>query len=123
MEVQRVYYRNNPILVGVPPLKPPNQYLPIPMAAATLWDQLEKAGIPDVKGVWGFVYGPVGPFSVIAIRQRYAGHAKQTALVACGAKAGVTGGKFVVVLDDDVDITDPQEVIWAMATGAMSARA
>jgi len=116
MEVQRVYYRNNPILVGVPPLKPPNQYLPIPMAAATLWDQLEKAGIPEVKGVWGFVYGPVGPFSVIAIRQRYAGHAKQTALVACGAKAGVTGGKFVVVLDDDVDITDPQEVIWAMAT-------
>ena len=116
MEVKRVYYRNDPILVGVPPLKPPNQYLSIPMAAATLWDQLEKAGIPDVKGVWGFVYGPVGPFSVIAIRQRYAGHAKQTALVACGAKAGVTGGKFVVVLDDDVDITDPQEVIWAMAT-------
>jgi UbiD family decarboxylase len=116
MEVKKIYYRNDPILVGVPPLKPPNQYLSFPMAAATLWDQLEKAGIPDVKGVWGFVYGPVGPFSVIAIRQRYAGHAKQTALVACGAKAGVTGGKFVVVLDDDVDITDPQEVIWAMAT-------
>jgi len=116
MEVKRVYYRNDPILLGVPPLKPPNQYLSIPMAAATLWDQLEKAGIPDVKGVWGFVYGPVGPFSVIAIRQRYAGHSKQTALVACGAKAGVTGGKFIVVLDDDVDITDPQDVIWAMAT-------
>jgi len=53
---------------------------------------------------------------VVAIKQRYAGHAKQTALVARGAKAGVVGGKFVVVVDDDVDITDLQDVIWAMST-------
>jgi 4-hydroxy-3-polyprenylbenzoate decarboxylase len=116
MEVARVYYRNDPILLGVPTLKSPNQHLPIPLSAASLWDQLEKAGIPEVKGVWGFVYGSTGPFTVVAIRQRYAGHAKQTALVACGAKAGVVGGKFVVVVDDDVDITDLQDVIWAMST-------
>lgn len=116
MEVERVYYRNDPILLGSPTLKPPNQHFPIPLSAAALWNQLEMAGIPDVKGVWGFVYGSTGPFTVIAIRQRYAGHAKQTALVACGAKAGVVGGKFVIVVDDDVDITDPYDVIWAMAT-------
>lgn len=116
MLVHRAYFRNDPILFGAPPLKPPSNYFPMPLAAATLWDQLERAGIPDVKGVWGFVYGPTGPFTVIAIRQRYAGHAKQAALVACGARAGIVGGKFIVVVDDDVDITDPQDVIWAMST-------
>ena len=117
MTVKRVYYRNNPIILGAPPLKPPNSYLPIPLGAITLWEQLEKAGVPDIKGVWGFVYGgQPGPFIVIAIKQRYTGHAKQALLVAAGARAGAYGGKFVVVVDDDIDITNPFEVIWAIST-------
>ncbi len=117
MVVKRIYFRNNPIILGVPPLKPPNQYVAIPVGAANLWDQLEKAGIPDIKGVWGFVYGAQpGPFTVIAIKQRYAGHSKQTALAACGARAGAYGGKFMVIVDEDVDISDLNEVIWAVAT-------
>ncbi len=117
MEVKRIYHRNDPILLGAPPLKPPSSYLAIPVGAATLWEQLEKAGIPDVMGVWGFVYGgQPGPFSVISLRQRYAGHAKQALLVAAGARAGAYGGKFIVAVDDDVDITNPHEVIWAIAT-------
>ena len=117
MTVKRVYYRNDPIILGAPPLKPPNSYLPIPLGAITLWEQLEKAGVPDVKGVWGFVYGgQPGPFIVIAIKQRYTGHAKQALLVAAGARAGAYGGKMVVVVDDDIDITNPYEVIWAVST-------
>lgn len=117
MVVKRVYFRNDPIILGAPPLKPPNSYLPIPLGAATLWEQLEKAGVPEVKGVWGFVYGgQPGSFTVISIRQRYSGHAKQALLVAAGARAGAYGGKFVVVVDDDIDITNPYDVIWAIAT-------
>ncbi len=117
MTVKRVYYRNDPIILGAPPLKPPNSYLPIPLGAITLWEQLERAGVPDIKGVWGFVYGgQPGPFTVIAIKQRYSGHAKQALLVAAGARAGAYGGKMVVVVDDDIDITNPYEVIWAIST-------
>jgi len=117
MTVKRVYYRNDPIVLGAPPLRPPNSYLPIPLGAITLWEQLDKAGIPDVKGVWGFVYGgQPGPFCVVAIKQRYTGHAKQALLVAAGSRAGAYGGKFVVVVDDDIDITNPHEVIWAIST-------
>ena len=61
MVVKRVYYRNDPIMLGAPPLKPPASYLPIPLGAATLWEQLEKAGIPEVKGVWGFSRRPAWP--------------------------------------------------------------
>ena len=117
MTVKRVYYRNDPIILGAPPLKPPNSYLPIPLGAITLWEQLERAGVPDIKGVWGFVYGgQPGPFIVIAIKQRYTGHAKQALLVAAGARAGAYGGKIVVVVDDDIDISNPYEVIWAIST-------
>ena len=56
-----------------------------PLGAGILWDQLERAGIPEVKGVWGYVYSAQpGPFTVISIKQAYAGHAKQTLLVAAG---------------------------------------
>lgn len=117
MDVKRVYYRNDPILLGAPPLKPPNNFVPLPLGAGILWDQLERAGIPEVKGVWGYVYSAQpGPLTVISIRQAYAGHAKQTLLVAAGARAGAYGGKFYVVVDDDIDIADINDVMWAVAT-------
>ena len=117
MTVKRIYYRDDPIILGMPPLKPPNHYVSVPLGAGSLWDQLEAAGIPEVKGVWGFVYsGQSGPFTVVSIKQSYAGHAKQTALVTAGARGGAYGGKFVIVVDDDVDITNPSDVIWAMST-------
>ena len=118
MIVRRVLYRNDPIILGVPPMKPPAPYsFALQFGSAHLWDQLEKAGIPEVKGVWGFVSAAqVGMFAVIAIKQRYAGHSKQVGAIAATCRAGVYGGKFVVVVDDDVDITNAGEVIWAMGT-------
>ena len=118
MHVKAVYYRNDPIILGVPPLRVPSPYfLGIPPGAAMAWDQLEAAGVPDVTGVWGFCCGSqTGLFTVISIRQRYAGHSKQALLVTAGSRAGAYGGKFYVVVDEDVDITNPREVIWAIAT-------
>ena len=52
--------------------------------------------------MWGYVYSAQpGPLTVVSIRQAYAGHAKQTLLVAAGARAGAYGGKFYVVVDDE----------------------
>ena len=117
MEVKAIYHRNDPIILGVPPLKPPNNYVSVPLGAAQLWDQLEGAGIPGVTGVWGYVYGSQsGPFTVVSINQRYAGHAKQTAMAAASARAGAYGGKFVIVVDDDIDVSKIDDVIWAIAT-------
>ncbi len=119
MHVKAIYYRKDPILLGLPPLKPPAPYAyAIPAGCGIVWNQMEKAGIPGIKGVWSFVGGggAAGPFLVVAIQQLYEGHAKQTAMAAASCRGGVHGGRFVVVLDDDVDITNAQEVIWAMST-------
>jgi UbiD family decarboxylase len=118
MSVRRIFYRNDPIILGVPPMKPsiPSIFA-FPFGAAQLWDQLEKAGIPDIKGVWGFVSGAqAGMFTVIALKQRYAGHSKQAGLAAATCRAGAYGGKFIVVVDEDVDITNAEDVIWVMGT-------
>jgi len=118
MRVHRVLYRKDPIILGVPPMRPPTPYpFAVPFGSAALWDQMEKAGIPEIKGVWGFVSsGQSGLFTAVAIKQRYAGHSKQAGVSAVTCRAGAYGGKFVVVVDDDIDITDAREVLWAMAT-------
>ncbi|MFC1816257.1 UbiD family decarboxylase [Thermodesulfobacteriota bacterium] len=118
MNVKRVLYRNDPIILGSPPMKPPSPYsFALPFGCAELWDQLEKAGIPDIKGVWGYVHGSqAGLFFVVAIKQRYAGQSKQAGIAAATARAGAYGGKFVVVVDEDLDITNLNEVIWAIGS-------
>ena len=55
-------------------------------------------------------------FNVISLKQAYAGHAKQAALVATGCQAGAYLGRFVVVIDDDIDPTNMFDVLWAMST-------
>src|SRR5437867_9723926 len=54
--------------------------------------------------------------TVVSIKQMHAGQAKMAGLVASGCRAGAYLGRMVIVVDEDIDITDPREVIWAMAT-------
>jgi UbiD family decarboxylase len=119
MIVKSISYRNDPIILGVPPWK---AHIPfpfaIPLMASEIWNVLEYAGIPDVKGVW-FGLGMVWPvFLVISIKQAYAGHAKQAALAAASCRANTVGGLFVIVVDDDIDITNERDVLWAIANRA-----
>lgn len=117
VRVKALYYRNNPILCGEPPLRPSagQGFHRSIQRSALIWNALEDAGVPDVKGVW---LHPAGYrfFSIIKIKQRYPGHAKQAAVIASQCRAGAYLGRYVVVVDDDVDIYNPDEVIWAMAT-------
>ena len=52
----------------------------------------------------------------VAIRQRYPGHAKQAGHVACQCHVGAYGGKWVIVVDDDVDVADLEQLMWAALT-------
>ena len=84
----------------------------LPIAAGILWDQLESAGVQDIAGV-GF---HTSYMNVVAIKQRFAGHAKQAghAVIACSSSA--RNGRYVVIVDEDIDPTDLKEVLWAMET-------
>src|SRR5580692_4785923 len=48
MEVTAIHHRNDPILLGSPPMKPPRFHFGLPFRAATIWSNLEAAGVTDV---------------------------------------------------------------------------
>src|SRR2546430_1038150 len=52
--VDRGYFRKDPILMGSPPAKPPNDYSysKAVMRSALLMDAVVAAGVPDVKAAW-----------------------------------------------------------------------
>ncbi|MCL5961201.1 MAG: UbiD family decarboxylase [Chloroflexi bacterium] len=118
IEIKAIYHRNNPILLGYPPAKPSvaqAHYRAI-IRSALIEKQLEAAGVPDVKGVWSHEAAGARMLNVVSIKQRYPGHARQAGAVAAQCSAGARMSRYVVVVDDDIDPTDLQEVIWAIAT-------
>ncbi len=110
MRVEAAYWRDNPILLGSPPMKPPRFHFGLPFRAASMWSQLEDAGVTDVTGAWQHV---AQLMTVVALRQRYAGHAKRAALIAA---AQSYMGRIVVTVDDDVDPSNLADVMWAITT-------
>jgi UbiD family decarboxylase len=116
--VQRAYYRSDPILMGSPPAKPPNDYSysKAVMRSALLHDALVAAGVPDVRAVWAHEIGGARMFNVVAIKQRYAGHARQAGHILSQCGVGAYMSRYSVVVDDDIDPANLQEVMWAVAT-------
>jgi UbiD family decarboxylase len=110
MEVQAIHYRNDPILLGSPPLKPPRHHCGLPFRGGGIWANLDNSGITDVAGVWQHVSSLM---TVIALKQRYDGHAKRAGLVAAG---NAYMGRLVVVVDEDIDPSNLNDVMWAIAT-------
>ncbi|HUQ74068.1 MAG TPA: UbiD family decarboxylase [Burkholderiales bacterium] len=110
MKVEAVHWRNEPILLGSPPMKPPRFHFGLPFRAASMWAQLEAVGVTDVVGAWQHV---AQLMTVIALQQRYAGHSKRAALIAA---AQSYMGRIVVTVDEDVDPSNLADVMWAIAT-------
>src|SRR2546428_5156288 len=61
--------------------RPPRSTLfPYTTLFRSIWDQVEKAGVPDVRGVWCHEAGGGRLLNIISIKQRYPGHARQAML-------------------------------------------
>jgi 4-hydroxy-3-polyprenylbenzoate decarboxylase len=118
VRVQSVLHRDDPIVLGCLPGLPPNDntYFRSPLRAALIWDELERSGIPGIAGVWSHEAGGGRLFNIVAIRQMYPGHAKQVGMATASCHAGAYANRYVVVVDDDVDPTDTNQVLWALCT-------
>ena len=115
VRVKRLMHRNHPIITGAPPFRQPagadtcNSLV----RAAAIWNTLEKAGAPEIRGVACY---QAFFFTVVAIRQRYPGHARQVGVLASHCDNAGYMGRYVVVVDDDIDVADFNDVLWAMCT-------
>jgi 4-hydroxy-3-polyprenylbenzoate decarboxylase len=115
VRVHRLYHRNDPILTASPEYRPTAraEHCYELLRAAYIRDQVEKAGVPDVKAVASYFRRFL---TVISIRQRYPGHSRQAALVTSQCQGAAYLGRYVVVVDDDVDAYDINDVLWAMCS-------
>jgi len=118
IRVKNVYYRNKPILTCSKPSRPPSDYSFSKgiVKSALIWEELEKCGVPNVKGVWCHEAGGGRLFNVVSIEQSYPGHSRQAALIASQTHAGGYLNRFVVVVDEDIDPSNLFDVVWAMST-------
>ncbi|MFB3884270.1 MAG: UbiD family decarboxylase [Thermodesulfobacteriota bacterium] len=118
LKIKRVMFRNHPILTCAASQKPPHSHLfeRCFIRSAGLWDGLEKSGCPEVKGVWVHSAGSGRTFNVVAIKQRYYGHSRQAGMLASQIPPSAYIGRFVIVVDDDIDPSNLNEVIWAMGS-------
>jgi 4-hydroxy-3-polyprenylbenzoate decarboxylase len=116
MRVKTVLHRNHPILTARHAIRGKQFDFKGLVRSALLWRELENAGVRDVKGVWRYEQGGSRFFNVISIKQRYYGHARQTLHLAAQTSAGAYAGRWVIVVDDDVDPSNIDDVLWAMST-------
>ena len=125
VHVKRVMYRNEPIMTSAHPARPMHDtsFPECAFRSATMWDELEKAGVPGIAGVWCHEVGGARLFHVVSIKQLYAGHSRQAAMVASQCRTGVYLGRYTVVVDEDIDPTNLFDVIWAIATRSNPERA
>jgi 2,5-furandicarboxylate decarboxylase 1 len=69
--------------------------------------------VPSVTAVYMPVSGACRFTAYVAIKKRVPGEGKSAGLAALAANPNV---KIAVVVDDDIDIYDEQQVLWAIAT-------
>lgn len=119
LKVETLYHRNDPIILGVPPIggkaDEMGRYRAI-LRSAMLKQALKDSGVPDVTGVWCHEVGSSRMLHGVAIKQRYPGHAKQAGHIAAVCHATNYANKYIVVVDEDVDVANLEELWWAMIT-------
>jgi UbiD family decarboxylase len=118
VDISRLYYRNDPILLGAPPGKPPHDYsyMRTALKSAMIHDELVKAGIPNVRGVWAHECGGGRLLLAVSIKQAYCGHSRQAGYITAQCQAAAYMNRWVIVVDEDVDPMNLEDVMWAVST-------
>lgn len=115
IEVAAVYHRNQPILFGQPPERPVGSFYNPNLGGEDVVarQKLAKANIPGIKRVVTMGYPWL---RVLAVKQSYPGHLDDIIRVIEPGGEQWSGNHIWVLVDDDVDPTNPYEVFWAMGS-------
>jgi 4-hydroxy-3-polyprenylbenzoate decarboxylase len=120
VRIEKVRFRENPTLTCALANEPALLWSSI--RASAIWADLDRIGVPGIRGVWCIPEAAGAGITVVSLRQMYAGHASQVMTLAAQCTGGAYFAKYVIVVDDDVDPTDTNQVLWAMATRSRPAQ-
>src|SRR5215475_270391 len=120
IEIKAVHHRRDPILTAALMATYPSceigAYYAI-MRSARIWDDLEGMGVPGICGVYAHPAAASGwGLVAVSLRQLYAGHVAQVLALTAQCPAAAYYTKWVIAVDDDIDPTDFNQVMFALST-------
>jgi 4-hydroxy-3-polyprenylbenzoate decarboxylase len=122
MTVQRITMRRSPIYHSTYTGKPPDEPAILGAALNELFVPLLTKQFPEVVDFYLPPEGCSYRLALVSMKKQYPGHAKRVMFGVWSYLRQFMYTKFIVVCDDDVDVRDWKDVIWAIATRVDPAR-
>ena len=116
LRVERLTHRRDPIYHTTYTGKPPDEPAVLGVALNEVFVPILQQQFPEIVDFYLPPEGCSYRLAVISISKSYAGHAKRVMFGLWSFLRQFMYTKFIVVTDDDVDIRDWKEVIWAITT-------
>ncbi len=122
LTIERVTLRRDPIYHSTYTGKPPDEPSVLGVALNEVFVPLLTKQFPEIVDFYLPPEGCSYRLAVVSMRKQYAGHAKRVMFGIWSYLRQFMYTKFIIVVDDDIDVRDWKEVIWAVTTRVDPAR-
>jgi 4-hydroxy-3-polyprenylbenzoate decarboxylase len=120
--VERVTMRRSPIYHSTYTGKPPDEPSVLGLALNEVFVPLLQKQFPEIVDFYLPPEACSYRLAAVSMKKQYAGHAKRVMFGIWSFLRQFMYTKFVVVCDDDIDVRDWKEVLWAISTRVDPAR-
>ncbi len=120
--VDRITMRRDPIYHSTYTGKPPDEPAILGVALNEVFVPLLQKQFPEITDFYLPPEGCSYRMAVVSIKKQYAGHTKRVMFGIWSFLRQFMYTKFIIVTDDDINIRDWKEVIWAITTRVDPAR-
>ncbi|MCK5889459.1 MAG: 4-hydroxy-3-polyprenylbenzoate decarboxylase [Methylococcales bacterium] len=120
--IERITQRQAPIYHTTYTGRPPDEPAILGVALNEVFVPILQKQFPEIVDFYLPPEGCSYRMAVISMKKQYAGHAKRVMLGTWSYLRQFMYTKFVIVVDDDVDVRNWQDVIWAITTRMDPAR-
>ncbi len=120
--INRITHRKSPIYHSTYTGRPPDEPAVLGVALNEVFIPILQKQFPEIVDFYLPPEGCSYRMAVVSMRKQYPGHAKRVMLGIWSYLRQFMYTKFVVVTDEDVDVRNWQDVIWAMTTRMDPAR-
>lgn len=115
-------HRKDPIYLTTFSGRPPKEDAMMAIALNRIYTPILRQQVPEIIDFFLPMEGLSYKVAVISIDKAYPGHARRAALAFWTALPQFNYTKFVVVVDKDINIRDPRQVVWAITSKVDPAR-
>jgi len=115
-EIERLTHRREPVYHSTYTGKPPDEPAILGVALNEVFVPILQKQFPEIVDFYLPPEGCSYRLAIVSIKKSYPGHAKRLMFGIWSFLRQFMYTKFIVVVDDDVDIRDWKEVIWAITT-------